>query len=166
VAKDSGSYEELKELIETASQKKHNFSQLSAASNEKIQASVKKHKRNELGRDEHAHNIQTEVCKLVKGVTQHLILSILSVYAGHQHIMASSSSDVEITSPYPIRTQRPPELHLQDAVTQWLNKVHDGVEDEFAGPYGPLWGYNIPVGMLPHIGFYPVIYTVYMLYIC
>ena len=80
--------------------------------------------------------------------------------------MASSSSDVEITSLYPIRTRRPPELHLQDAVAQWLNRVHDGVEDEFAGSYGPLWGHDIPAGMLPHMGFHPVIYTVHVLYIC
>jgi len=43
--------------------------------------------------------------------------------------------------------------------------VYDGVEDEFAGPYGPLWGHDIPVGMLPYMGFHPVIYVVYVLYI-
>ncbi len=59
-------------------------------------------------------------------------------YAEHQHNMASSSSDVEIISPHSIRTRGPSEVHLQNAVAQWFNRIHDGVEDEFAGPYRPL----------------------------
>src|SRR6266566_1065642 len=54
-------------------------------------------------------------------------------YAEYQRSMASSSSDVEIISPHSIRTRGPLEVHLQDAIAQWFNKMYDGVEGEFVG---------------------------------
>ena len=64
------------------------------------------------------------------------------------------SSDID--SPLPIRTRRAPEIGVQDAVAEWLNGVNDDANGDVTGPYGPLWGHDIPVGLLPHTGFHPV----------
>ena len=47
-------------------------------------------------------------------------------------------------------------------MAEWLNGLNDNRDRDLIGPYRPLSGHNIPNGLLPYMGFYPVKYSVYM----
>jgi hypothetical protein len=64
---DGGSvYDELKLIIQVASEKKRNFSNVSATSNDAVAHSAKRYRNNEISRDEHVENVQPEIRKIVK----------------------------------------------------------------------------------------------------